>query len=177
MGARRRGRGDGSITQRADGRWMARMDLGWQGGRRLRKTLYGRTRAEVRDKLTKAQRELQRGTAPGDERQTIEQFLSRWLQNVARARVRPRTFETYEAVLRRHVVGYLGKRPVARLTPEQVQAWLMAWNTRACPRVDGGTLGSFSALRSTRRCAGASSRRTLPPSSIHPAPWHARSGH
>ena len=26
----RRGRGEGSITKRADGRWMARVDLGWQ---------------------------------------------------------------------------------------------------------------------------------------------------
>ena len=34
----RRGRGEGSITRRADGRWMARVDLGWQDGKRRRKT-------------------------------------------------------------------------------------------------------------------------------------------
>ena len=37
--ATRRGRGEGSITRRADGRWMARVDLGWQDGKRRRKTL------------------------------------------------------------------------------------------------------------------------------------------
>ena len=37
----RRGRGEGSITQRADGRWMARVDLGWQDGKRRYKSVYG----------------------------------------------------------------------------------------------------------------------------------------
>jgi hypothetical protein len=32
----RRGPGEGSIYQRADGRWVAILDLGWQAGRRKR---------------------------------------------------------------------------------------------------------------------------------------------
>jgi hypothetical protein len=46
-----RGRGEGLIRQRPDGRWEARLDLGWQGGKRVRKTLYGRTWEDVRNKL------------------------------------------------------------------------------------------------------------------------------
>jgi integrase len=55
----RRGRGEGSITKRADGRWMARVDLGWRDGRRRYKSVYGRTRRQASDKLTKALREVQ----------------------------------------------------------------------------------------------------------------------
>src|SRR5262245_22093453 len=51
---RRRGRGEGSITKRPDGRWMARVDLGWRDGKRRYKAYYGRTRAAVQDKLRKA---------------------------------------------------------------------------------------------------------------------------
>ena len=35
----RRGRGEGSIVKRSDGRWMAQADLGWRDGKRRRKTL------------------------------------------------------------------------------------------------------------------------------------------
>ena len=32
--AKRRGRGEGSICERSDGRWMGRIDLGWRNGKR-----------------------------------------------------------------------------------------------------------------------------------------------
>jgi hypothetical protein len=61
MSTRRRGRGEGSIAQQADGRWQARVDLGWQNGRRRRKAVYGRTRKEAAAKLTKTLRDVQQG--------------------------------------------------------------------------------------------------------------------
>ena len=46
--ARRRGRGEGSVSQRRDGRWMARVDLGrGLSGRRRRKYVYAATQAAV----------------------------------------------------------------------------------------------------------------------------------
>ncbi len=35
----RRGHGEGAISKRRDGRWEARVDLGWMDGKRVRKTL------------------------------------------------------------------------------------------------------------------------------------------
>ena len=63
----RRGRGEGSISQRRDGRWMARVDLGWYEGRRRYKAVYGHTRREVADKLTKLLRDTQQGIPLGDD--------------------------------------------------------------------------------------------------------------
>ena len=46
--AKRRGHGEGAIYQRkSDGRWCASVDLGFVGGKRRRKLLYGATRKEV----------------------------------------------------------------------------------------------------------------------------------
>jgi len=50
--ARRRGGGEGTIPKRRDGHWEARVDLGWENGKRKRKSFYGETRAEVATKLT-----------------------------------------------------------------------------------------------------------------------------
>ena len=55
----RRGNNEGSIYKRADGRWAAVINLGWQDGKRKRKTFYGRTRREVQDPFTKALRARQ----------------------------------------------------------------------------------------------------------------------
>ena len=126
MNTRRRGRGEGSIVQRADGRWMARADLGWQDGKRRRKSIYGRTRREVADALNLAIRAEQDGNLVADERQTVGQYLARWLADVARSRVRPLTYRSYENAVSRYIVPHLGPRRLARLTPEHVQAWLSA---------------------------------------------------
>ena len=122
--SKRRGRGEGSIVQRADGRWMARVDLGWQDGKRRSKAIYGRTRRAVADALREAVRGAQRGTLVPDERQTVEEFLTRWLQDVARTRVRPRTFVGYQAAVERHISPHLGRVRLAKLTPQHLQAWM-----------------------------------------------------
>jgi integrase len=119
---RRRGRGEGSITQRSDGRWMARVDLGWQDGKRRYKAVYGRTRRAVSDKLTKALRDVQQGTALPDERQTVEQYLTGWLEH-KHGRLRPRAWSTYEQAVRLHLLPGLAKIPVARLTVAQLEKW------------------------------------------------------
>ena len=124
MSTRRRGRGEGSIVQRADGRWMGRVDLGWRDGKRRRKSLYGRTRQQVSSAITKALRAAEEGTLLTDGRQTVAQFLARWLSDVAKPRVRPRTLDTYEAAITHHIVPSLGKRPLSKLTPQDCQAWI-----------------------------------------------------
>jgi hypothetical protein len=48
--SRKRGNGEGSITKRKDGRYMARYTVHTAKGLK-RKTIYGRKREEVRDKL------------------------------------------------------------------------------------------------------------------------------
>src|SRR3984893_11440459 len=124
MNSRRRGRGEGSIVQRADGRWMARVDLGWQDGKRRSKAIYGRTRRAVATGLQDARRAAQEGTLVADERQTIPEFLTRWLRDVARTRVRPRTLVGYEAAIERHISPYLSGVRWAKLTPQHLQAWM-----------------------------------------------------
>lgn len=116
----RRGHGEGSITQLKDGRWQARIDLGWIDGKRKRKAIYGKTRAEVAKKLTKLLADQQNGFPVVGERQTVGQYLSRWLDDSARPSLRPRTFTRYEQLIRLHAVPRIGKIILARLTPQDL---------------------------------------------------------
>src|SRR5215471_3416193 len=102
MSTRRRGRGEGSIYKRRDGRWAARISTGYAHGRRSRMWIYGATRQDVADKLTAALRAQQQGMLVAPERVTVQQFLSRWLDDSARPKLRPRTFDSYVQVVRLH---------------------------------------------------------------------------
>jgi len=119
--ARRRGKGEGSIRLRADGRWEARIDLGWVNGKRRSKSIFGRTRKDVTTKLPKALAQAQRHQPFADERETVERFLTRWLTH-QKTRVRARTWDGYEGIVRLHLFPTLGKLSLARLTPQHVDA-------------------------------------------------------
>ncbi len=123
----RRGANEGNIYQRADGRWEARLHLGYEAGRRRRKSFYGHTRREVQEQLTRALRDVQQGLPLAtDERQTVEQYLRRWLVEAVLPSVRPRTYATYEMYARMHLIPDLGRIPLAKLTPQHVQTLLNA---------------------------------------------------
>lgn len=109
---------------------MARLDLGWRDGRRRRKTVYGRTRREVADKLTALLNRAKAEDVPTDERQTVRQFTRRWLVDVAKPRVRPRTWVTYEAAVTHHIDPLLGSKQIAKLAPRHVQEWLGSLEAR-----------------------------------------------
>src|SRR5262245_53402140 len=85
---RKRGQNEGSIYKRRDGRWVAVLNLGWQGGKLKRKNFYGKTRNAVSKELTKAIHDHEQGLPVALPRQTVGQFLDRWLTDCVKSSVR-----------------------------------------------------------------------------------------
>jgi len=56
------------------------IDLGYRNGKRYRKSVYGTTRKEVSDELTRELRSQQLGLPVGPGRLTVEGWLKRWLE-------------------------------------------------------------------------------------------------
>jgi integrase len=119
-GRRRRGHGEGAIYERPDGRWTAAVELGWQGGKRRRKYVYGRTRREVAQKLRAVQRAQQDGGVLADERTTVERYLIDWLA-VVKPSLRWRTWQRYEQYARLHAIPGIGRVRLSKLTPQHLQ--------------------------------------------------------
>lgn len=143
MGSRR-GHNEGSIYQReSDGKWCAVVNLGYADGRRKRKSIYGKTRKEVAEKLKVALRDQQQGLPVAVERQTVAQFLDRWLADVVRGSVRPRTHDSYAQLARLYLTPALGRHQVAKLEPRQVQA---ALNDLRARRLSARTVRSARAV-------------------------------
>jgi len=120
----KRGQNEGSIYKRADGRWAAAINLGYQDGKLKRKTFYGTTQAEVKGKLVAALHDQQKGLPIPTERQTLAQFLDQWLADVAQPSVRPKTYRTYHDLIEHHIRPALGKKQLVKLSPQDVQSFL-----------------------------------------------------
>lgn len=118
MAGKRRGNSEGTIVERADGRWMACLTLA--DGKR--KSMYAKTRAEVARKLAAAIRDRDRGVPPiRDERQSLATFLDGWLER-KQPQLRTSTHKRYWELMSCHVKPTLGKTSLAKLTPAAVEA-------------------------------------------------------
>lgn len=117
--ATKRGRGEGSIYRRKDGRWTAEISL--EGGKS--KFLYGKTRKEVQEKLKTALYEQQKGMLVTGPQQKVEQFLTHWLENVHKQSIRARTYERYEEIIRLHLVPGIGHHQLQKLSPQHIQSF------------------------------------------------------
>lgn len=121
-GKGKRGNGEGTVCQRADGRWMGAITVGkTEGGRPVRRTVYAATKREVVEKLGKLRSQRMTGTLPSSDRMTVADFLNRWLNDVAKQRIRESTFHAYKLIIDRHILPRIGGVAVSRLSPVFVQ--------------------------------------------------------
>ncbi len=120
MSTNRRRHNGGTIRQRAGGRWEPQVSL--PGVKR--KTYYGKMRKEAQDKLRAALRDLDAGLDLGSSRQTVGQFLDRWIADVVRPSKAPKTAATYADIVRLHLIPGLGRHQLVKLTPQHVAALL-----------------------------------------------------
>jgi len=116
----KRANGEGSIYKRADGRWCASITL--SNGRR--KHFLGKTREEVSKKLTAALKARDDGLPVVSGRQTVSQFLNRWLTDKVKPSTRESTVRGYESKIRMHFVPALGNVTLTKLTPQRLQSFL-----------------------------------------------------
>jgi len=113
--AKRRGNGEGSISKRKDGRWWGRYTAYTANGPKQR-AVYGKTRSEVAEKLTKAMSDRDGGLVFDVDNLKLSDYLDRWLPNI-HSTVRQRTWERYEQIARVHLKPTLGRIKLKNLTP------------------------------------------------------------
>jgi integrase len=116
----RRGNGEGSISRRKDGLYMGRYMVHTATGTK-RKALYGKTRQEVAEKLTRAMADRDNGLYFNADNLKVGEYLERWLADSVLDTVRPTTYERYEQIVRIHVRPALGSVKLKTLSPVHVR--------------------------------------------------------
>jgi integrase len=118
----RRGKGEGAIYQRADGRWVASLTVSTPGTKRKRRTLYGRTRKEAQIKLRRAMRERDQGVQTSGTL-TVEKWMTYWLDVICIEReLKVNTLKSHRSKVEQYIVPAIGRHRLDRLEPEHVRA-------------------------------------------------------
>src|ERR687898_510742 len=116
----KRGNGEGSITRRKDGLYMARYTVETATGAK-RKALYAKTRKEASEKLTEALAQARKGITADASAMSVGAFMERWIEDSVRGSVRQSTYQRDESLCRVHIVTALGKKKLKTLSAADVQ--------------------------------------------------------
>jgi len=121
--AKKRANGEGSIRKRKDGRWEGRYTAGHDPttGKTIYKNVLGKTQAEVKEKLKKAIEEAGKLDIARAGQYTVGQWLDLWLENYAKLKVRPSSYQTYQGFIKNHVKPSIGDIPLSKLTTMDLQ--------------------------------------------------------
>jgi integrase len=127
----RKSNGEGSITQRKDGRWEARLQVDG-----VRRVVYGKTRAQVVAKLNdlKVQAHQAGGSLPDPGKRTLNDLLDVWLETKAPS-LKPRTLFDYRSECDRYIRPALGNIALHQVTPLRIQRLLNRYETQGHARV------------------------------------------
>lgn len=137
MAKRRRGHGEGSVYQRADGYWCASVEAGrcpgghgrkdgttCPGGERRRARIVRRIKKAVLAELDELKRQGSAGVIGRN--MTIAEYARWWLTNVKKGKVADSSFREYERRVENWIAPdrYLGKVKLRKLQVEHVEAWM-----------------------------------------------------
>ena len=123
--ARRRGIGEGTVFHRSDGWWVGTISLGYNEttGKRQRKTVYGKTQAEVLQKLIDLKQQRRHGEKSLIAKDTVKAYLDGWLENHVELNNAPKTYQEYELATRLYIVPFIGTVKLTRLNGETLVRW------------------------------------------------------
>ena len=126
----KRGNGEGSISRRKGGGWMGQYVVHTAEGRK-RRTVYGKTRADVAKKLARALSQREDGLVFDAGNLKVKEYLERWFKDSVEGNVRSRTLSNYQMQVRRHIVPTLGSIKLKALSPATCRVSTDRSSTRA----------------------------------------------
>ena len=112
----------GTIRQRPDGRWESRITIGTDPGtgKPIRKSFYGKTQKEVRQKMQRPLVEVNEGIYTAPSKMSVKAWLEIWIAEY-NGDCKPATVVSYRQHINNHIVPALGAVKLSALTPAAIQ--------------------------------------------------------
>lgn len=118
----RRANNEGSIFQRSDGRWGGALTIGYdENGKIIRKTIYGKSRAEVVKKLSEISGRMKSNSYDLVEQNDLETLMFEYLMTFKKSAVSPRTFEGNIRNFKLRIAPLIGKMKVYEIDNYAIQ--------------------------------------------------------
>lgn len=119
---RRRAKGEGCIHQLKDGRWEARITIGYkQNGQAIQKTFSSKRQDIVVQKLNEFKAEMKKFDSSYVVNYTIKQWLNIWYNSYVINNVKVSTRVSYEGIIKNHLVPHIGNIKLINLRKVQIE--------------------------------------------------------
>lgn len=136
--SKKRTNGEGSIHKRADGRWEARITLGFnpKTGQQERKSVYANTAKAASMKLADMRASRDQGKPVTPSKLLLKDWLNIWIADYSVDK-KYGTIKGYRSSFRNHIIPALGDCRLGEISPLMVQAF---YNDLSRPNEDGKAL-------------------------------------
>lgn len=113
----KRSNGEGTIFKRKDGRWCA----AYYDEEFHRNYIYGKTQAEVKQKLKNKKENKKNNSNTG---YILQDWINEYLKEYKKNELKKTTYSSYEAICRKHIVGSkLGNMKLSKITSDNLQKY------------------------------------------------------
>lgn len=112
----KRANGEGSITKRHDGIWMARYTFNGK-----RHSIYAKTRKEVQKELNKILADVNQGIFVEPNNITLYEWLIKWLDTYANKTIKITTYSAYKGYIEGHILPHIGNIRLQEIKPILLQ--------------------------------------------------------
>ena len=121
--SKRRKQGEGTLRKRADGRWEARVVIGYDDkGLPITKNVTAMEKGKCLEKLEQLKEKCGvQLTGKVKAEMAFGDWMDFWYQQYEKQRIRPTTQAHYENLIYNHVVTDIGKIPLNKLTQNDLQ--------------------------------------------------------
>ena len=118
----KKSRREGTVTHRSKGSYQIRYSVANADGKRkqVNETVKG-TKKDAEKVLRERLASLDNGHYIDKSKETVSQFMARWMETYAATNVTLRTAHGYEGYIHRYIDPTIGKIALQSLTPSQVQ--------------------------------------------------------
>ncbi|MFJ4315811.1 tyrosine-type recombinase/integrase [Streptomyces lavendulae] len=131
MARKRNPNGAGSIWQRSDGRYEARVYVPQPDGTRARKTVYGKTWEECDTKRQELVLRDRQGVPTPTRSARLSEWLPHWLEEFVKPERKKTTYAKYETHIRLYLVPHIGSKRLENLGVADVRRMLAAVTAKA----------------------------------------------
>ncbi len=131
----KRANGEGTYFKRKDGRWKGQYSCRGPLGEPVRKTVYGKTQTEVRQKLRALEQQAEAGGVRSGRAMTVAGFGEQWLDgklrdDIAQGHLASGTRTNYSNIWSVHIEPDLGHLRLDALTPAVLRSWMTRKTTQ-----------------------------------------------
>ena len=121
----KKGHGEGSIAQREDGTWWARIMIGYQtNGQPKRRAFYGKTEAEVKRKLREFKKNMDNLPKDTIAKMSLGSYMNNWLEVYKKPTLKPTSYDRLEDQKRLYIDPTLEYVQMKNLNTDDIQKLL-----------------------------------------------------